>query len=144
MCDHCGCRSFAPIAELTAEHEEILAAAWELAESGRSGHAIPTGTQERLLVLLEVHAAKEETGLYPELVGLGGLTAQDCAGLEAEHRALRAAIASGAFDRRGYYELAAHIEVEELELFSAARFSFDEHDWDAMAGAHAAQEAIRR
>ena len=35
MCDHCGCRAFAPIAELTADHEDILRRAWALAEATR-------------------------------------------------------------------------------------------------------------
>ena len=31
MCDHCGCREYAPIAELTAEHVTILGLAEALA-----------------------------------------------------------------------------------------------------------------
>lgn len=31
MCDHCGCRAYPPIAELTAEHVEILRLAEPLA-----------------------------------------------------------------------------------------------------------------
>ena len=144
MCDHCGCRAFAPIAELTAEHEVILAAAWALAEATRSGHPAEAGSRLELLAVLDLHAAKEEAGLYPELVALGGLSEQERDELEAEHLVLRAVVADGEFDRRAYYALAAHIEVEELELFSAARFSFDERDWDAMADAHAAQTAQGR
>lgn len=32
MCDHCGCRYFRAIAELTADHEQILELAWQVAE----------------------------------------------------------------------------------------------------------------
>ena len=35
-----------------------------------------------------------------------------------------------------YFALASHIEVEEMELFPAAMFGFDDDEWDAMAGAH--------
>ncbi len=140
MCDHCGCRSFAPIAELTAEHEEILGVAWTLAEATRDQHAALAEDLRRLLALLDVHANKEESGLYPELLELGGLSEAECSDLEEEHRATRASLVSGHFDRRRYYALAAHIEVEELELFPAARFSFDEPEWDSMAAAHDAVE----
>lgn len=40
MCDHCGCRAYPPIAELTAEHEAILALAEPLAVATRHGHAV--------------------------------------------------------------------------------------------------------
>lgn len=136
MCDHCGCRSFPPIAELTEEHERILALAWTLAEATRTARVWPPGDAEALLALLEVHAAKEESGLYPELVQLDALSASDCGLLEHEHRAIRATLAASSFDRHDYYELASHIEVEETELFSAARFAFEEPEWDAMAAAH--------
>lgn len=144
MCDHCGCRSFAPIAELTAEHEEILRLAWTLAEATRTGHPPEVGTRETLLAMLDLHAAKEEAGLYPELVRLGALSVQDRADLEQEHRVLRGVVAEDEFDRRAYYELANHMEVEDVELFSAARFHFEEPDWDEMAAAHEAQETLRR
>lgn len=144
MCDHCGCRSFAPIAELTAEHEDILATAWTLAEAKRTGDPAAAGAREALLAMLDVHAAKEEAGLYPELVRLGGLSAQDRDELEEEHRVLRGVVAGGDLDRRAYYVLANHIEVEEQELFPAARFGFEEPEWDAIAVVHAAQEELRR
>ena len=48
MCDHCGCREFRPIAELSMEHEQILEAAWELSEQHRAtGRAEPPGDPER-------------------------------------------------------------------------------------------------
>jgi hemerythrin-like domain-containing protein len=136
MCDHCGCRAFAPIADLTEDHELILAKAWSLAETARSGRLAPVRDIDILLTLLDVHVAKEETGLYPELLAVDGLTESACTELETEHRELRAALAGGAFDRPGYYALAAHIEIEEMELFSSAMLRFDERDWDDMDAAH--------
>ncbi len=136
MCDHCGCRDFAPIAELTEEHVRILEMAWTLAEATLAGADQPAEVVASLSALLAVHAEKEETGLYPELIELGGLEQDDCAVLEDEHREVLAALAAGRFDRADYFALAAHIEVEEMELFSAARFRFDDTDWDEMAAAH--------
>ena len=37
-----------------------------------------------------------------------------------------------------FYALAAHIEVEEHELFSAAMLGFDEEEWEALERAHRA------
>jgi hemerythrin-like domain-containing protein len=138
MCDHCSCRSFAPIAELTAEHEQILELAWHVAEAVRAGDGIPSRALAELLALLDVHVAKEETGLYPALRAGGRLSEAVSDDLEDEHRALRATLAGGRFDRRGFYELAAHIEVEELELFPAAMLGFDEEEWADLERAHRA------
>jgi hypothetical protein len=90
MCDHCGCRAFPPIAELTAEHVEILAMAWELAEAARTGHPATPGVLDSLLALLDLHVIKEEAGLYPELLEVGALAEDACAALEEEHRVVRA------------------------------------------------------
>jgi len=128
VCDHCGCREYEPIADLTGEHESILALAWELAESGGLSVACD-GVRDRLVALLEVHVAKEETWLYPELVATGDLSPASSAVLEDEHRGLRSTVLSGSFDRRDFYALAAHIEDEELELFPAAMFAFDDDEW---------------
>ena len=62
-------------------------------------------------------------------MGCGDLTVERSGALEAEPETLRAAIIGGTFDRRGFYELAAHIEEEELELFPAAMFGFDDDAW---------------
>lgn len=128
MCDHCGCRDFPPIAELSAEHEEILRVAWEVAEHGGVAES------DALLGMLAVHVAAEETALYPLLVAGGDLEAEHRAELEAEHAGLKAALLAGTFDRRTYYALAAHIEEEEMELFPAAMFGFDDDAWALLAG----------
>lgn len=141
MCDHCGCREFPPIAELTAEHVEILDRAWALAETTRAGQPLPPAEVAVLSRLIATHALKEETGLYPELIERGGLAADQLAELEREHREILEALAEPHFDRRTYYELAAHIEVEEMELFSSAMLRFDEEEWDAMDEAHRAAAA---
>lgn len=136
MCDHCGCRAYPPIAQLSAEHEEILRLAWALAEAARAGHQPRAGAVQDLARLLDLHVAKEETGLYPELIRLERLSAEQLGELEGEHRDIRQSLASATFDRRDFYALAAHIEVEEMELFPAAMLSFDDDEWDAMDDAH--------
>jgi hemerythrin-like domain-containing protein len=139
MCDHCGCRSFPPIAELTAEHEEILRLAWELVEAARLGAGPEATTRRDLLALLDLHGTKEEAGLFPALVETGGLSLDSVANLEAEHRDFRRQFAA-APDRRHFYALAAHIEVEEMELFPAAMLGFDQEEWGATSDAHRAAD----
>ena len=136
MCDHCGCRAYPPVAELTAEHEEILDRAWQLAEADRAGGPPAPGAVDDLVRLLDVHVAKEETGLYPQLIVQDGLSAERLVELEGEHRELREALLSGAFDRRDFFALAAHIESEEMELFPLAMLGFDDDEWDALDDAH--------
>ena len=129
MCDHCGCREFRSIAELSIEHERILETAWELSEHQRRTGTADGPHRDRLVAMLEVHVEAEETALYPLLVDCGDLQAAHRDVLETEHEALSAALRAGTFDRRIYYELAAHIEEEELELFPMAMFGFDDEDW---------------
>lgn len=141
MCDHCGCRAFPPIAELTADHETILLLAWSLAEAPRVGQHPDDTVRRDLLTLLDRHVAKEETGLYPALIATGAVSANEVNDLEAEHRDLRGSLTEGVFDRRDFYALAAHIEDEEMELFPAAMLGFDDDEWDATSDAHRAVEA---
>lgn len=140
MCDHCGCREFEAIAELTADHEVILDLAWKLSESVRNGVPIDPVGHERLMYLMDMHVLKEEKGLYPLLMGTGDLSADECALLEEEHTDLGAALVAGEFERRAYFALAAHIEQEESELFSAAMFAFDDEQWDQMLDVHRAAD----
>lgn len=138
MCDHCGCRQFPPIAELTADHERILEMAWAVAEAPDPSSPGSLAARDQLVTLLDEHVVKEETGLYPQLMATGDLDADSNDRLEEEHRFVRGALLGGTFDRRTYFALAAHIEEEEMELFSGARFAFDDEEWDEMTAAHAA------
>lgn len=136
MCDHCGCRSFAPIADLTADHERILELAWRVAEGSSPNETAARTDHDDLVALLAVHAVKEELGLYPLLVDSGDLEPDRCQALEAEHREVHDVLEQARFGRREYFALAAHIEEEEMELFSTARFAFEDEQWNDMAGAH--------
>lgn len=141
MCDHCGCRAFPPIAELTADHERILQLGWTLAEAARNRQH-PDETVERdLLDLLDRHVAKEEAGLYPALIATGAVSRDEVSDLEAEHRDLRSSLTDGVFDRRDFYALAAHIEDEEMELFPAAMLGFEEDEWEGTSDVHRAIDA---
>ena len=136
MCDHCGCRTFPAIAELTAEHEAILGFAERLADATRHHRRIDRDARERLIALLEMHVAKEEAGLYPLLIAEMGEDADAFDHLEVEHRELFDAIDTDAFDHLALYALQRHIEEEEEVLFSAALFHFDGDTWDDLDAIH--------
>ena len=129
MCDHCSCRQFRSIAELSTEHEQILEVAWALSEHHRATGVSDGPLREQLGQMLAVHVEAEEVALYPLLVETGGLEPEHSDVLEQEHTDLAAALIEGRFDRTMYFELAAHIEEEELELFPLAMFGFDDDDW---------------
>jgi hemerythrin-like domain-containing protein len=129
MCDHCSCRQFRAIAELSTEHEQILEVAWALSERHRETGVADGPLREQLGQMLAVHVEAEEVALYPLLVETGGLEPEHSDELEQEHTDLASALIEGRFDRRMYFELASHIEEEELELFPLAMFGFDEDDW---------------
>ena len=131
MCDHCGCRDHPAIAELSEEHETILRLAWRVAEQADDD------ARRSLVELLGRHVAKEEEGLYPQLVGLRSLDPGTVAALEEEHDTIDGAVTGLRVDRRAFYELAAHIEQEEMELFPAAMFAFDDAQWASLREVHA-------
>ena len=133
MCDHCGCRENPPIAELSEEHEQILEVAWQLSERHRTTGIADGSLRDQLIAMLDIHVEAEETALYPLLASCGDLGVIDQSRLEDEHAELGAALRAGTFDRRTFYELAAHIEAEETELFPMAMFGFDENDWAVLA-----------
>lgn len=141
MCDHCGCRNVGPTAELTAEHDQILTLAWELAEAQRLGQPADQTTLRRLQRLRDKHSAKEERGLFPLVVETGDCTPEQIEHLETEHREQKARLEAGVFTRDDYYALAAHVEEEEFELFPMAMFGFDNLMWDEMAEVHRTVDA---
>jgi hemerythrin-like domain-containing protein len=141
MCDHCGCRNVGPTAELTAEHDEILALAWQLAEAHRHARAADPSVVARLIELRARHSEKEERGLFPLVVESGDCEHSQVEHLESEHREQRARLDQGRFTRDDYYALAAHVEEEEFELFPMAMFGFDDTMWAEMEAVHRSVDA---
>ena len=142
MCDHCGCRAYPPIAELTAEHEAILALAEPLAEATRHHRPVDPAIRARLVELLERHVLKEEAGLYPLLAADSGQPPDAYAELEAEHTELFETLGADRFNHLALYALKRHIEEEEEVLFSAAVFHFEGDTWDDLEAAHRRVDAF--
>ena len=63
MCDYCGCRRSGPTSELAAEHERLLELGDILYTALRDGTDVPDVFAE-FVRMLEMHAAKEEVGLF--------------------------------------------------------------------------------
>jgi len=136
MCDHCGCREYAPIAQLTADHVEILALAETLSSATRYHRPIDDAGKARLLELLGMHSAKEEAGLYPLLISQMGDDDGAFAHLEEEHREIAELIETDRFEHLAFYALQRHIEEEEEVLFSSALFWFDGDTWEVLEAVH--------
>jgi hemerythrin-like domain-containing protein len=136
MSDHCGCRAYAPIAELTGEHEQLVALAEPLADATRNHRRIDAAGRDRLIELLDRHVVKEEAGLYPLLIAEADWRSDALDQFEAEHGELFDAIDQGRFDHVAYYAPLRHIEEDEDELFSAALCHFDGDTWDDLDAAH--------
>lgn len=136
MCDHCGCREYAPIAQLTADHVEILALAESLSSATRHHQPIDVVGKARLLELLAMHSAKEEAGLYPLLIAQMGDDDGAFAHLEEEHREIAGLIETDRFEHLAFYALQRHVEEEEEVLFSSALFWFDGDTWEVLEAVH--------
>jgi hemerythrin-like domain-containing protein len=143
MCNHCSCREYAPIAELTAEHERILALATSLADATRRHLPLDDDRRDELVALLHRHVDKEEVGLYPLLLDATSWPSDTFDDLEEEHRELFSAIDGDRFDHLALYALQRHIEEEEEVLFSAAVFHFDGDTWDDLTAAQDGVTAAR-
>lgn len=151
MCNYCGCRNIEPIAQLTAEHEQISNLAGQIRRAVAAGHQVGAAQALRALHrILVVHGAVEELALYPPMARLPGLDTQ-VGTLFDEHdeldRVIDAALAAtddGDADNADWESvltsletLIEHIDHEEHGLFPAAAVSLDAEDWDRAAAIRA-------
>jgi hemerythrin-like domain-containing protein len=142
MCDYCGCRDSGPTAELAAEHVELQHLSGHLRDALAAGEDA-TDVFSRFKDLLELHAAKEEVGLFPQVLVLGKLDDR-ISELIHEHDQLHVLLAGGAHGA-GVAEalklLAQHIDDEEYDLFPHVFNALDPEQWDEIELAHTAVEA---
>jgi len=142
MCDYCGCRSSGPTAELAAEHAELQHLSGHLRDALAAGEDA-TDDFSRFKDLLEVHAAKEEVGLFPQVLVLGKLDDR-ISELIHEHDQLHVLLADGP-QGTGVADalklLAQHIDDEEYDLFPHVFNALDPEQWDEIELAHRAVEA---
>ena len=153
MCNYCGCRALEPVAELAAEHVQILNLGEEIRRAvARGEHVVAAELLQTLHDVLEVHDAVEELAVYPAMAR--HLEFRDKVGtLFDEHdeldrvvqEALTAAHRSGpstadwAAVLTALEMLAEHIDHEEHGVFPAAAVSLDPADWEYAAAVRAQQ-----
>lgn len=134
MCDYCDCRQQEPIAELSAEHERLLALAATIRTTLRRGDdGRASALLDDLLAILGPHARREELGLFTALAGDDDLAATVPL-LLAEHASLhRPADRSPAALTAFLDALAAHIDREEHDVFPAAAQLLPAASWEVVA-----------
>ncbi len=145
MCDYCGCRRSGPTAELAAEHERLLALGDILYAATRCGAGEPDVFAE-LIHLLQMHAAKEEVGLFVHAKASTPL-AELIDDLCREHDDLHRWLADGPTGPhvlQALRLLVTHIDDEEHDLFPHIIHALDPEQWDEIELAHRAVEAVWR
>jgi hemerythrin-like domain-containing protein len=143
VCDYCGCRRSGPTSELAAEHERLLELGDELHTALHEG-TDATETFAEFVQLLQMHAAKEEIGLFLHAAGstrLGDQIEQLCREHEDLHRWLAGGI-GGPRVPEALRLLVTHIDDEEYDLFPHIFHALDPEQWDEIELAHRAIEAV--
>jgi hemerythrin-like domain-containing protein len=150
VCNYCGCRALAAIAELTDEHEQILRLSADIRRAvGGSEYVVAAALLGTLNTVLELHDAVEELALYPAMARDPEL-AEKVGTLFDEHdeldRVVRAVLAASGTDPStadwaglltALEMLAEHIDHEEHGVFPAAAVSLDPADWELAADVRA-------
>ena len=143
MCDYCGCRRSGPTAELATEHERLLELA-EVLDTALYEGTDTTAVFDEFHCLLQMHAAKEEVGLFVHAKSSTPLGDQIDA-LCREHDDLHRWLADGPTGPnvpKALLLLATHIDDEEHELFPHIIHALDPEQWDEIELAHRAVEAV--
>lgn len=143
MCDYCGCRRSGPTAELHLEHERLLDLGDVLHAALRDGIDAP-GVFAEFVRLLQMHAAREEIGLFVQAKASTPLGAQIDA-LCREHDDLHRWLAGGLHGRHmpeALRLLVTHIDDEEYDLFPHIFHALDPEQWGEIELAHRAIDAV--
>ncbi|GAB1516875.1 hemerythrin domain-containing protein [Actinophytocola sp. KF-1] len=138
MCEYCGCQALDAIAELTREHDEVVALISHVRDAHTRGDV--AGMAElagRIAGVLGPHTAVEEQGLFP---ALAADFPDHVAGLTDEHRRIEAVLveaasavpADPAWPSRfidALHLLREHILAEQDGVFPAALATLTTADW---------------
>ncbi|MFC8502585.1 hemerythrin domain-containing protein [Pedococcus sp. NPDC057267] len=146
MCEYCGCQDIAAIAELTREHDAVVAEIATVRVCVREGDvAGAAAVARRIALILTPHTAVEEHGLFPHLAPE---FPDHVAALERDHREIEAVLDRAAHgtpeDPQWSAELLAamerlrdHILKEQDGLFPASLSILDEEAWASVKTARA-------
>ncbi|MGD9700860.1 MAG: hemerythrin domain-containing protein [Acidimicrobiia bacterium] len=144
MCDYCGCRRAGPTSELADEHVRLLELGDRLHDALHHG-TDGTAVFDEFVRLLQMHAAKEEVGLFEQAKGTP--VAEQVEVLCREHDDLHRWLADGPLGSQVPHALrllVTHIDDEEYDLFPHIIHALDPEQWDEIELAHRAVEAAWR
>jgi hemerythrin-like domain-containing protein len=139
MCDYCGCRRSGPTAELAAEHERLLELG-DILHTALHDGTDASGVFAELVRLLQIHAAKEEIGLFVHAKAstpLGERIDALCREHDDLHRWLADGLA-GPHVPDALRLLVSHIDDEEYDLFPHIIHALDPEQWEEIELAHRA------
>ena len=150
MCEYCGCRQIAPLAELMDEHLALLDLAGEVRRElvqGRSVEAL--AALEHTGALLDQHARREEDGVFAALRRSGDFL-DEVDQLTGEHGDFHrriAALRPDTLDLTSQVEailaeLSEHIDREDLGIFPVTVVTLGSPGWDLVESVHAAQPSF--
>ncbi len=138
MCSYCGCRALTEIADLTAQHEEIINATGPLrkAAAAQDHDSIKTEVAS-IVALLKPHTVQEELGIFAELSKREEFT-EHVKMLCAEHESLYSLLIRLSNGEIGLAdtaisELRDHMDKEENGLFPAAAVELEGPLWQELA-----------
>lgn len=150
MCEYCGCRQIAPLAELMDEHMALLdvASDVEIALRHRE-HDRALAHLRRLADLLDRHVRREEEGVFTALKATGEFL-DEVAELEQEHLDFHAGLgdldpADPSFSEivtAMFRHLSDHIDKEDLGIFPVSVVTLGASGWDTVARVHGEQPSF--
>jgi hemerythrin-like domain-containing protein len=150
MCEYCGCRQIAPLAELMDEHTALLDLSSDIEVALRHReHDRAVAGLHRLDDLLDRHVRREEDGVFAALKATGEFL-DEVAELEQEHEGFHARIAEldpagPAFTeevRAMFRQLSDHIDKEDLGIFPVSVVTLGSTGWDTVARVHGEQSSF--
>lgn len=146
MCEYCGCQEIAAIADLTREHDALVAQiAIARTHLSTDRKDLAAAVCRTMLDILGPHTVVEEEGLFPLLTGDFPEHVQV---LRAEHIQIHSVLSESAHhtptdsswpDRllAAFHLLRDHILKEQDGMFPAALIALDGDQWDQVEAARA-------
>ena len=150
MCEYCGCRQIAPLAELMDEHMALLDVASDVEIAIRHrDHERAVAQLQRLNDLLDRHVRRDEDGEFTALRATGDFV-DEVSELEKEHQEFHAEIAAldpaepDFSDKVSaiFRHLSDHIDKEDLGIFPVSVVTLGASGWDTVTSVHAAQPSF--
>ena len=139
MCEYCGCQALSVIAELTSEHDTVVAMIAEARTAVTRGESrLAAAAARRIAVALGPHTHVEEYGLFP---ALSAEYPDHIDTLVGEHRRIEDVLAEAADGppadpawparlTEALHLLREHILKEQDGVFPAALISLGADDWE--------------